>query len=66
MSDGVAAGVHRYGIQPDWRRALAVAASDPARLVATVHDAEPSDPMGERWPRTKRHDDKALATILFG
>jgi hypothetical protein len=63
MSDGVAAGVKRYGIPPDWPAALTMAISDPARLVDLVHDTEASDPEGERWPRSKQHDDKALAVV---
>jgi len=30
-----------------------------------VHDTEAGDPDGRRWPRSKRHDDKALAVIEF-
>ncbi|KUL39286.1 protein phosphatase 2C domain-containing protein [Actinoplanes awajinensis] len=63
MSDGVAAGVNRYGIPPDWTMALKIAKTDPAQLVDLVHDTEASDPQGERWPRSKQHDDKALAIV---
>jgi protein phosphatase 2C-like protein len=65
MTDGVSKGVERYGVPPDWAAAVELAADEPGRLVDTIHDAEASDPHGERWPRSKRHDDKALAVIRF-
>lgn len=63
MSDGVAVGVSRYRIPPDWPTAFTIAAIDPAELVDLVHETESSDPSGERWPRSKKHDDKALAIV---
>lgn len=63
MSDGVSAGVDRYGVPPDWPTAFAIAEDDVGRLVDLVHDAEASDPEGKRWSRSKRHDDKSLAFI---
>jgi hypothetical protein len=30
-----------------------------------VHAAERGDPAGFQWPRSKRHDDKALALVDF-
>jgi hypothetical protein len=65
MTDGVSIGVDRYGIPPDWATAVELASDDPARLVGAIHDAETADPLGERWPRSKRHDDKALAVLRF-
>jgi hypothetical protein len=66
ITDGIANGVVRYGVPPDWRTAMTVADEDPSHLVSTVHDAEDSDPDGTRWPRSRRHDDKAVALIDFG
>lgn len=66
MTDGVSEGVEHYRVPPDWRAALALARLDPARLVDAVHRAEDSDPDGVRWPRGKRHDDKAVALVEFG
>ena len=63
MSDGVSAGVNRYGVPPDWPTAFTIAAADPTRLVDLVHDTEAGDPRGEKWPRSKQHDDKALAIV---
>jgi hypothetical protein len=57
--------VERYGIPPDWPTAIKPASDDPARLVHAVHDAEATDPLGERWPRSKRHDDKAAVVLRF-
>jgi hypothetical protein len=65
MTDGVSIGVDRYGIPPDWSAAIDLAADDPARLINAIHDAEADDPAGQRWPRSKVHDDKALAVLRF-
>jgi hypothetical protein len=65
MTDGISRGVDKYGVPPTWREAYELAITDPARLVDIVHQAEVSDPAGDRWPRSKRHDDKALAVIQF-
>lgn len=65
MTDGVSIGVDRYGIPPDWATAVELASDDPHRLVDAIHNAEADDPHGERWPRSKRHDDKALAVLRF-
>ncbi|BCJ66252.1 protein phosphatase 2C domain-containing protein [Polymorphospora rubra] len=65
MTDGVSVGVDRYGVPPDWPSAFTLTQDDPARLVELVHDTEATDPDGLRWPRSKRHDDKAVAFIRF-
>lgn len=65
MTDGVSAGVQRYRQPPDWQAAMELARTDPRSLVDLVHDTEAGDPDGRRWPRSKRHDDKALAVIEF-
>ncbi|SCG14585.1 Protein phosphatase 2C [Micromonospora echinofusca] len=65
MTDGVSAGVDRYGQPAEWRTAVDMALADPALLVDLVHDTEAEDPNGNQWPRSKRHDDKALAVIEF-
>ncbi len=38
----------------------------PAALIDRVRQAEDSDPWGERWPRTKRHDDASVLLAKFG
>jgi hypothetical protein len=65
MSDGVADGVDVYGIPADWHAAIATSTQDLDRLVQLVHDAEDTDPECTRWPRSKRHDDKAASLVLF-
>ncbi|GGQ70233.1 protein phosphatase 2C domain-containing protein [Couchioplanes azureus] len=65
MTDGVSAGVDRYRAPQDWMTAVTIARDDPRRLIDLVHDTEKDDPDGVRWPRSKRHDDKALAVIDF-
>lgn len=65
MTDGVSAGVDRYGLLAHWQAAFAVASPDPSRLVDLVHSAETDDPDGARWSRSKRHDDKAIALVDF-
>jgi hypothetical protein len=65
MTDGVSIGVDTYGVPPDWPSAVALATDDPAQLVDAVHAAEAADPNGRQWPRSKRHDDKAVALIRF-
>jgi hypothetical protein len=66
MTDGVSAGVDDYGTPADWSAALDMAAVAPTNLIDAVHQAEESDPDGVRWPRSKRHDDKAVALVRFG
>jgi hypothetical protein len=63
VTDGVAAGPDTYGIPASWADAIRTARTDPQQLVDAVHQAEASDPTGRRWPRSKRHDDKAAAFI---
>lgn len=65
MTDGVSAGVDRYGLLTHWQEAFAVARPNPSRLVDMVHCAETDDPNGSRWRRSKRHDDKAIALVDF-
>ncbi len=62
-TDGAAAGVDAYGVPATWSEAIAQARRDPGRFLAGVHATEEGDPDGVRWPRTKRHDDKAVAVI---
>ena len=66
MTDGVSAGVDRYGLLAHWQSAFVVARQDPSRLVDMVHSVEADDPDGARWRRSKRHDDKAVALVEFG
>ena len=61
MTDGVSVGVDRYRTPPDWNEAIELALDDPEALVNLVHATEEGDPDAQRWRRSKRHDDKAIA-----
>ena len=65
MTDGVSIGVDRYGVPPDWPTAIKLATESPTHLIDTIHTAEANDANCHRWPRSKRHDDKALAVLWF-
>lgn len=63
MSDGVSCAVTEYRTTtwPDmWDLATT---RGPAAVLAAVHAVELGDPDGERWARSKRHDDKILAIV---
>ncbi|HEX4702826.1 MAG TPA: hypothetical protein VH352_11910 [Pseudonocardiaceae bacterium] len=64
-SDGVSCAVDDYGLF-EWPRVLSLATDRGLAAVLTaVSDAERTDPDGLRWPRPKRHDDKALVLVRF-
>ncbi|NAS22154.1 integrase [Herbidospora sp. NEAU-GS84] len=57
LSDGAADAFDRYRLAP-WRQLLDLMANDgPAELIRQVRQVERSDLHGERWPRSKPHDD---------
>ncbi|SDZ44139.1 Protein phosphatase 2C [Amycolatopsis xylanica] len=60
-SDGVSAGVDEYQLL-SWAD---VAAMKPHEVLETVRAAEREDAECERWPRSKIHDDQALAVVRF-
>ncbi len=65
-SDGVSCGVDDYEIFADWSAVLGLAQREDAEAVLdAVREAETSDPHGTRWPRSKPHDDQALAVVTF-
>jgi hypothetical protein len=55
-SDGASASVSRYKLLPDWH-AFAAAVQDPSVFVESIRRAERLDAEGQRWPRSKPHDD---------
>ncbi|GAA4599106.1 protein phosphatase 2C domain-containing protein [Planotetraspora phitsanulokensis] len=62
LSDGASDAVDRYHLVT-WRQLLDTLAQDgPAELIRQVRAAEQSDPHGERWRRSKTHDD---STAVF-
>lgn len=64
-TDGAAVGVDTYGLF-DWAEVLDLARRKGAATVLdAVREAEHTDPHATRWPRSKRHDDQALALIDF-
>lgn len=61
-SDGVALDRHPTATQ--WRDLYREAVErDPAQVLRRIHDAEDTDPDGQRWPRAKPHDDKTLVVV---
>jgi hypothetical protein len=64
-TDGAAETARHLGLD-DWN---AIARSDQARLSALLQHCdewqESADPDGRQFPRAKRHDDKAIATICL-
>ncbi|MFD2418358.1 protein phosphatase 2C domain-containing protein [Amycolatopsis pigmentata] len=64
-TDGVSDGVDDYRIF-DWPGALEIARTRGVfAVLEAVRAAENADPHGERWPRSKRHDDQALVMVDF-
>jgi len=63
-SDGV--DPERHPEATTWRGLYdEVTKGGPAPTLDRIHDAESEDPGGERWPRSKRHDDKTLVTVTL-
>lgn len=60
VTDGVAIGIDRYGLM-NWRTAIEIAIDEPDKLIELVHESELQDRACTQWPRTKTHDDKAIA-----
>jgi hypothetical protein len=64
-TDGVSDAVPRYGLG-NWNQVRAVAERYGADLLLEqIHDVEAADPDGRWLPRSKRHDDKAIALAAF-
>lgn len=64
-TDGVSCAVDDYRILT-WQQTLELALTHgPHAVLDQVSEAENDDPAGRRWPRAKKHDDKALALIRF-
>ncbi|MFI6509949.1 protein phosphatase 2C domain-containing protein [Streptosporangium sp. NPDC050855] len=66
LSDGASRLVDRFGLAT-WREVLDILEGPgPGELIHRVREAERTDPLGSRWPRTKVHDDATAAYCLFG
>ncbi|MBE3008361.1 protein phosphatase 2C domain-containing protein [Microbispora sp. NEAU-D428] len=64
VTDGATDAVSRYRLIT-WRQLLNVLTQDgPTGLIGRVREAERSDPHGERWPRSKTHDDATAANVM--
>jgi hypothetical protein len=64
-TDGVSRGIGGYGL-PDWRSAYQLAVERGLQaLLDAVRAPEEEDPDGQRWPRSKRHDDQALVVVVW-
>lgn len=67
MTDGVAVGMDEYRTPATWSEAVSQAMNGgPQALLRAVHATELLDRDCTRWPRTKLHDDKALALLRRG
>ncbi|MFE6052853.1 protein phosphatase 2C domain-containing protein [Kitasatospora sp. NPDC056446] len=59
-TDGISAGVEEYGLY-SWKELAQACREDGPQAVAdAITSAEHEDPAGQRWPRYKVSDDKAL------
>ncbi|HEX6341617.1 protein phosphatase 2C domain-containing protein [Umezawaea sp.] len=65
-TDGVSCAVDDYQIFDTWQSVLdLITEKGPEAVLDRIRAAELSDPNHTRWPRTKTHDDQALALINF-
>jgi serine/threonine protein phosphatase PrpC len=63
-SDGVSIAVQGYQHPPTWHQARKIIEDHGAdELLRLIHAIEETDPNGQRWPRSKAHDDKAVALV---
>jgi hypothetical protein len=61
LSDGASRLADRFRVAT-WAEVFnTLHTSGPAALLRQVREAEDSDPVGERWPRGKLHDDATVA-----
>ena len=66
LTDGATRMVDRFQLL-DWDGLLELLErSGPEGLIGRTRAAETSDPMGRRWPRSKRHDDATAVLCRFG
>ncbi|WP_055530188.1 protein phosphatase 2C domain-containing protein [Streptomyces graminilatus] len=66
MTDGASCGVEEYGLYPTWDDLAHACLQDgPDEILRAIQEAEAKDPGGQRWPRYKLSDDKAIALLRF-
>ncbi|HEY8722102.1 protein phosphatase 2C domain-containing protein [Pengzhenrongella sp.] len=64
LTDGAAAGVVTYGAPKTWPELVQQVDSAGAQQVLDgLHELEETDPAGQRWPRSKPHDDKTVILV---
>lgn len=65
LTDGASAAVDDYRQPATWQQVRELLdASDPDGFLAAIHALEDTDPNGQRWPRSKCHDDKTIAYLM--
>jgi hypothetical protein len=65
-ADGIVNTARHLGLD-DWPALARSRPADLARLLRHCQDWEQhADPDGRQFPRSKRHDDKAIATLTTG
>jgi hypothetical protein len=62
-SDGAASGVTRYGLWSNWRGLARSLEENPRAMIDRLRSIENQDARGQRWPRSKPHDD--LVALLI-
>lgn len=64
LTDGAAVAVDQYASPPTWSEFLRQIDDEGAAMtVAAIHRLEQTDADGQRWPRSKCHDDKTLVRV---
>lgn len=65
-TDGVSRGIEQYQVPASWGEAYnLMRRRGPNHLLRIIHEAENADKNGQRWPRSKRHDDKTVVAVTF-
>lgn len=66
LTDGAAAIHDRYHLVTGWAPVLELAQVEgPSVVIDAVREAERSDPTGQRWLRSKPHDDATCVLVGF-
>jgi hypothetical protein len=55
--------VAKYELLANWRKVAELVMADPEVFADLVRHAEVLDPHGQRWPRSKPHDDLAVVVL---
>lgn len=64
VTDGASRGIEQYHVLQTWQDAFRFIRDQSLdRLLELVHESEERDENGQRWPRSKIHDDKTAVLI---